>query len=178
MCDSPPEPAGVEAGLAMLDRALDALNAGEVTSLPAAVQARALRTLERAEAKHTAARARILAAFAAQGGYEDDGQGSARVWLRWQTRVTSGAAAGTVAWMKRLTAHPVVAQALAAGEISRSWAQAFCSWNDRLPAGRRDDADTILTSAATAGADLTGLAGLAREMYERSCADGPRLRAR
>ena len=29
-----------------------------------------------------------LAAFTAQDGYEDDGQGSARTWLRWQTRVT------------------------------------------------------------------------------------------
>ena len=173
MCDSPPEAASVEAGLAMLDRALDVLNAGDVASLPAAAQARALRMLERAEAKHTAARARILTAFAAQGGYEDDGQGSPRVWLKWQTRITSGAAAGAVAWMKRLAAHPVVAQALASGDISPSWARALCAWNDRLPAGRRDDADAILTSAATAGADLVGLAGLAREMYERSCADGP-----
>jgi len=173
MCESPQEPASVEAGLAMLDRALDALNAGDVTSLPAAVQARALCVLERAEAKHTAAQARILAAFATRGGYEDDGQGSARVWLKWQTRVTSGAAAGTVAWMKRLAAHPVIARALAAGDISRSWAQAFCAWDDRLPADRRNDADAILTSAAAAGADLTDLAGLAREMYERSCADGP-----
>jgi Domain of unknown function (DUF222)/HNH endonuclease len=173
MCDSPQEPASVEAGLAMLDRALDALNAGDVASLPAAAQARALRTLERAEAKHTAARARVLAAFAAQGGYEDDGQGSARVWLKWQTRITSGAAAGTVAWMKRLAAHPVIAQALAAGDVSASWARAFCAWNDRLPADRRDDADAILTGAAIAGADLTGLAGLAREMYERGPAAGP-----
>jgi Domain of unknown function (DUF222)/HNH endonuclease len=173
MCGSPREPASVETGLAMLDRALDVLNAGDVASLPAAAQARALRTLERAEAKHTAARARVLAAFAAQGGYEDDGQGSARVWLKWQTRITSGAAAGAVAWMKRLAAHPVIAQALAAGDISPSWARAFCAWNDRLPADRRDDADAILTGAATAGADLTGLAGLAREMYERSSAAGP-----
>jgi Domain of unknown function (DUF222) len=173
MCDSPREPVSVEAGLAMLDRALDVLNAGDVASLPAAAQARALRTLERAEAKHTAARARVLAAFAAQGGYEDDGQGSARVWLKWQTRITSGAAADAVAWMKRLAAHPVIAQALAAGDISPSWARAFCAWNDRLPADRRDDADAILTGAATAGADLTGLAGLAREMYERSSAAGP-----
>ena len=36
MCDSPREPASVEAGLAMLDRALDVLNAGDVASLPAA----------------------------------------------------------------------------------------------------------------------------------------------
>jgi hypothetical protein len=38
---------------------------------------------------------------------------------------------------------------------------------------RRPDADAILAGAATAGADLTGLAGLAREMYERSSAAGP-----
>ncbi len=176
MCESPQEQGSVEAGLVTLERALDALNASEVASLPAEVQARALRVLERAEAKHTAARARILAAFNAQGAYEDDGQGSARVWLKWQTRITSGAAAGAVAWMKRLTAHPVIERALAAGEISPSWARAFCAWNDRLPAARRDDADAILTSAATGGADLVGLAGLAREMYERCRAGdgGPR----
>jgi hypothetical protein len=157
----------MEAGLVMLERALDALNTSEVASLPAEVQARALRVLERAEAKHTAARARILTAFNAQCAYEDDGQGSARAWLKWQTRITSGAAAGAVAWMRRLTAHPVIERALAAGEISPSWARAFCTWNDRLPAARRNDADAILASAATGGADLVGLAGLAREIYER-----------
>jgi len=50
--------------------------------------------LEQAEARHTAARSRVLAAFAAQGGCEDDGHGTARSWLKWQTRVTAGAAAG------------------------------------------------------------------------------------
>lgn len=171
MCERPQEPASVDAALAMLDRALDALNAADVASAPAEVQAGVLRALERAGAKHTAARARALAAFTAQGGYEDDGHGSARVWLKWQTRITYGAAAETVAWVKRLAAHPVIAQALAGGEFSPSWARAFCAWNDRLPAGRRNDADAILTSAAVGGADLADLAGLAREMYERSWTD-------
>jgi hypothetical protein len=36
MCDSAQEPGSVEAGLAMLDRALDVLNAGDVASLPTA----------------------------------------------------------------------------------------------------------------------------------------------
>jgi hypothetical protein len=82
--------------LAMLDRALSALAAADAGSLPTPVQAQALRALERAEAKHTAVRAQILAAFTAQDGFEDDGQGSARMWLRWQTRVTKAAAAGAV----------------------------------------------------------------------------------
>jgi Domain of unknown function (DUF222)/HNH endonuclease len=158
----------VEAALAMLDRALDELNAADLGALPAAVQAEALRGLERAEAKHTAARTSMLAAFTARSGYADDGQGSARQWLRWQTRVTRGAAAASMAWLKRLAAHPQVGQALAAGEISRSWAREFCDWNDRLPADRRDDADAILLAAARAGVDLPGLMGLAWEMYLRS----------
>lgn len=124
MCGGGQEPAGVAAALAMLDRALDALNAADVGSLPAAVQAEALRALGRAEAKQTAARAQVLAAFTAQSSYEDDGHGSARVWLRWQTQITSGAAAGAVGWMRRLAGHPVIGRALAAGQISPSWAPA------------------------------------------------------
>ncbi len=168
MCGSPREPAGVGAALAMLDHALDALNAADVGSLPAAVQAEALRALGRAEAKYTAARSRVLAAFTAHDGYEDDGHGSVRVWLSWQTRVTKGAAAGAVGWMRRLGAHPVIERALADGQISPSWARAICDWNDRLPAQRRDDADAILIAAAAGGAALADLAGLAREIFERS----------
>jgi hypothetical protein len=78
----------------MLDRALDSLNGTDVATLPTHAQALVLRALERAEAKHTATRAKTLAAFAAQDGYQADGHGGARVWLRWQTRVTKGGAAG------------------------------------------------------------------------------------
>src|SRR5262249_11164385 len=100
-------------------------------------------------------------AFTAQDGYECDGQGSARTWLRWQARVTRGASAARTAWARRLAAHPVVAQALADGEISASWARELCDWSDRLPVGKREDADAILTGAARAGAELADLAGLA-----------------
>src|SRR5215471_1196078 len=97
MCDEQ-EPVSVGAALVALERALDALNAADAALLPTHLQAQALRALERAEAKHTAARAQILAAFTAQDGYEGDGQGSARMWLAWQTRVTRAAAAGAVGW--------------------------------------------------------------------------------
>ena len=67
MCD-PQQPASIGAALVTLERALDALTAADVASVPASVQAQALRVLERAEAKHTVARARVLAAFTAQDG--------------------------------------------------------------------------------------------------------------
>jgi hypothetical protein len=171
MCDSGGQPASVIEALGMLHRALDHLTAADAGSLPSATQAEALRALERAGAKHTAARASILTAFAGQGAYEDDGQGSARSWLKWQTRVTTGAAAGAVGWARRLASHAVIASALAAGDLSESWARQICAWTGRLPASRQDEADEILAAAARAGVDLAGLAGLAREMFERSWRD-------
>ncbi len=61
-----------------------------------------------------------------------------------RTRITRGAAAGAMGWMRRLSAHPAVAAALAAGELSGSWARAVCAWTDLLPAECRADADAIL----------------------------------
>src|SRR5215472_10485462 len=171
MCDGMGQPSTVAEALVMLDRALDHLNAADAASLPSSVQAEALRALERAGAKHTAARARVLAAFAGQAAYEDDGQGSAGTWLKWQTRVTKGAAAGTVGWARRLAAHPAIGDALAAGDLSESWARQICAWTDRLPLGKQGDADEILAAAARSGVDLAGLGGLAQEMYERTHRD-------
>ena len=164
------QPATPAAALAMLEAALDSLNHADVAGLPAAAQADCLRVLERAEAKHTAARAGVLAAFTAQGGFEEDGQHAARPWLKWQTRVTGGAAAGAVAWVKRLAAHPAVGRALAAGTISASWAREICGWSDLLPEDHRADADVILLAAADGGAALEDLAALAHEMRSRCAA--------
>ena len=164
------QPASPAAALVMLEAALDHLNSADVASLPAAAQAECLRVLERAEAKHTAARAAVLAAFTAQGGFEHDGQQCARSWLKWQTRVTGGAAAGAVGWMKRLATHPVVGQALAAGTVSASWAREICAWSDLLPESQREAAGQILLAAADGGAALADLAALAHEMRRRCAA--------
>ena len=72
------------------------------------------------------------------------------------------------AWATRLQAHPVMATALAHGEITASWARQICQWTDQLPGDHRAAADQILVAAATAGATLRDLAGLAREMIERA----------
>ena len=173
MCDRLPEPGSVGDALASLDRALDYLNTVDAAALPVDTQAAALKSLEAAEAKHTAARAAMLSAFSANGGPEADGHGAARVWLRWQTRVTRGAAAGAVAWMRRLAAHPVIERALAGGQISASWARELCAWTDRLPDDVREDADRVLCQAGADGADLADLARLAEAIYQRTRTRGP-----
>jgi hypothetical protein len=164
---SPAAPTTAAQAVAMARAGLAWLAAADATSLTGAEQAECLRGLERAEAVHTAARAKVLAAFCSSGGYEDDGHGSAKTWLKWQTRITPGAAAGAMGWIRRLARHRAVGDALAAGRISASWARQLCEWSDLLPERHRPDADEIFLQAAAAGADLRDLGALADEMRRR-----------
>ncbi|MGO9080227.1 MAG: DUF222 domain-containing protein [Streptosporangiaceae bacterium] len=164
----PVVPATASEALAMAEAGLAWLASADATGLAAAGQAQCLRALERAESLHTAARAAVLTAFTAGQGFEDDGQGSPRTWLKWQTRITGAAAAGAVGWMRRLAAHPAVRDALAAAGISASWARQICDWTDLLAEDVRGDADVILLAAAAAGAELAGLARLAEEIRART----------
>src|SRR6266700_1783004 len=172
----PPVPAGLAGGgpssageaVGMVLAGLGWLARAETASVPVPVLAGWLRELERAQSMHAAARAAVLAAFAARRGYEADGQGSARTWLTWQTRVTRPAANAAVASARRLAEHPAVAGALARGEVSASWGRQICEWTDQFPAEARGDADVILLAAARGGADLDGLAGLAEEIRART----------
>jgi hypothetical protein len=170
MCtrNEPAAPSSPVQALAMVSAGLGYLAACDAASLGTAVQAEALVGLEQAEAQHTAARARILAAFTAQDGYQADGQFGAKSWLRAFTKITRGAAAGATGWARRLAAHPVIAGALAAGQVSVSWARQICDWTGQLPEDLRADADQILLAAALGGADLHDLGALAREMIERA----------
>jgi hypothetical protein len=163
-----PAPATAADAAAMAQAALGWLAKADVASLTTAEQADCLRALEQTAAMQTAARSRVLAAFHAQDGCADDGHGSARTWLKWQTRVTGGAAAGAIGWMRRLAAHPAVAGALASGQMSESWAQQLCEWTDKLPGEHRGDVDLILLGAAAGGAGLRDLEGLAEEIRRRT----------
>ncbi len=139
-----------------------------LASLPAVTQAECLRGLEQLRSIGTAASASALAAFTAQAGYEQDGHGSARTWLRWQARISRGAAAAAVGWMRRLAAHPAVHRALTDGQVSESFARAICGWADELPGELRGQADAILLAAAAGGAELADLALLAEQMRRKA----------
>jgi hypothetical protein len=78
----PPPPATATDAAAMARTALAWLAVVDAGSLTTAEQADCLRVLEQATSLHTAAQARVLAAFYAQDGCADDGHGSARTWLR------------------------------------------------------------------------------------------------
>jgi hypothetical protein len=170
-----PVPASVSDAVAMAQAALGWLAGADAAALTPSEQAECLRALERAESMRTAARSAVLSAFTAGGGYEDDGHGSAKSWLRWQAQLTAGAAGAAMGWARRLAGHPAVRDALAGGLISVSFARCICDWSDLLPAEHRGDADVILLAAAAGGAELSDLAALAAEMRQRTArpdADG------
>jgi Domain of unknown function (DUF222) len=164
----PPAPATAADAAAMARAGLAWLAGADAASLSTAEQAETLRALERVASVHTAAQARVLAAFYVQDGCADDGHRSARAWLQWQTKVSSGAAGGAMGWMRRLRAHPAVADALASARVSASWARQICEWTDLLPEEHRGDADVILLGAAAGGAGLGDLEGLAAEIREKT----------
>ena len=170
MCTAtePAAPSSTGQALAMVRAGLGYLAGCDAGSLGTAAQAEALIGLEHAEAQHTAARARILSVFTARQGYEADGYYGPGSWLRARTKVTKGAAAAAAGWARRLAGHPVIAAALAAGQLPVSLARLICDWTDRLPEDLREDADGILLAAVLGGADQHDLARLAREMLDRA----------
>src|SRR6266568_1356857 len=161
-------PASAAEALGMLTSAMAYLSAADATQLAAETQAQCLHALEQAAAMGTAARTSILAAFTSAQGYSADGDYSSRAWLINRARVTKGAAMAYTAWVRRAAIHPQMVQALAAGQISESFARTLCTWTDRLPGDCREAADEILLAAAGQGLDLRGLAELAAEMLARS----------
>ena len=166
-------PASARDALDMVRAGLGYLAAADPAQLDTRTQAQVLRELEQDDAVLTAARAGSLAAFTAGQGYCADADYSPRAWLMHHTGITRGAAAAHTAWARRAQEHRLVVAALAARQISESYARTICQWTDKLPAESREAADEILLAAAAAGMGLPDLAGLAAEMYQRSRPGGP-----
>jgi hypothetical protein len=151
----------------MVRAGLGYLAAADATAMAAQTRVQCLRGLEQAHSVATVARASILRAFNAGQDYADDADYSARAWLIHQTGVTRGAAVAHTAWVQRAQAHPLVAAALAAAQVSESVARVLCLWTGKLPEDHREKADEILLGAAADGLGLADLAGLYAEIYER-----------
>src|SRR5215471_1173339 len=165
--------ASVSEAIDMARAALGYLATADAPQLAAETQAECLRGLERTDAISTVVRASFLSAFTVGKGYSADADYSARAWLMHRTGITRGAAASHTAWARRAATHPRVLAAMAAEELSESYGRAICCWTDKLPEDCREAADAILLSAARAGMDLSDLAGLAAELYERPRLDLP-----
>jgi hypothetical protein len=160
-------PVSTDDALAMLQASLDHLTATDWRRLGGYDQGLALRSLGAALSKLTVVRSEALGALGASGGYAADGHPSAQSWLRHQTRITGKDARDLSAWERTLRGHRVLRDAIAAEDLSQSWARQFATWNDRLPEADRDAADKILLDAARAGLDLhPDIAKLAQAIYE------------
>jgi hypothetical protein len=163
--------------LAMMDAALDFLNgdflAGprgsglDSAGLAGADLGGVLEALGGLSGKLAAAKAAVLARFDAARGHDADGYGSSAAWLAAKGRTTRKAANAEVRRMRQFRAHPVVAAAVARGELSDPWAVQIAEWTRRLPPDWRQEIDKLLVDTASAGANLEDLAIVARAAYEK-----------
>src|SRR5258707_15329538 len=118
-------------------------------------------------AKLAAARAAILARFEAERAYTSDGYGSPTAWLKARGQMTGKAAGAETRRMRQFRDHPVIADAVARGQLSESWAGELAEWTRKLPEDWRHDVDKLLVDTAAAGANLEDLAVVARAAYEK-----------
>src|SRR6185437_12428485 len=139
---------GTAAAFASASEALDMVRSGlrflaaaDAAELSSEEQAEILRGLEQANSVAAAARTSVLGAFTAGKGYTADADYSARSWLMHQTGITRGASVFHTAWVKRAARHPEVYAAMAAEDMSESYARTLCTWTDKLPEDQRHEAD-------------------------------------
>ena len=143
---------GVADALRMMNAGLDYLNGPGAEELDAAACGAVLRSLAEVQAKFTAAHASVLARFDAADAHDADGYGTSVSWLDAMADMTRPDAKAEVRQMRLLRDHPALAAALAAGDISKSWALAIADWTRKLPAELRAETIAILVQAAHAGA--------------------------
>jgi hypothetical protein len=146
--------------LAVAGAAMDYLNAA-VAGLDGAACGELLIAVGEVQAKLTAAHAGLLRRFDAADAHDADGYGSSSSWLAARGQLTKKDARAAVREARKLGERPRLGAALAAGDITRSWALAIADWTRKLPAPMRDETDRILLEAAAAGASTEDLATIA-----------------
>src|SRR5438128_1188402 len=156
-------PGSVAEALRSVSAGLDYLNGRAAGELDAAGFGGVLIALGEVQAKTAAAHAAVLARFDAVNAHDADGYGTSRSWLGVMAKMRKKDAAGAVRLMRALRRHRPLAEALAAGEITTSWAGQILDWIRDLPRQLRGDAEAvaalveILVAAAAAGAALEDL---------------------
>src|ERR1700722_15447617 len=157
----------VREALRLAGAGLDYLNSPEAGTLDPAAMGEVLTALGDLQGKLAAAHATFLRRFDAASAHDADGYGSSSAWLAAKGRMTRRDARAAVRQMRQFNERPALHDAVAAGDLSRSWADAIAGWTRKLPAGMRDETDKILLQAAVAGATLEDLATIAGAAIEQ-----------
>jgi hypothetical protein len=158
----------VREALRLAGAGLDYLNSPQASDMDPAAMGEVLTALGDLQGKLAAAHATFLRRFDAADAHDADGYGSSSAWLAARGRMTRQDARAAVRQMRQFSQRPGLHDAVAAGDLSRSWADAIARWTRKLPAEMRDETDKILLQTAAAGAtleDLATIAGLAIEKW-------------
>src|SRR5215469_4490002 len=166
-------PGSVTEALRMAHASMDYLNSPAAADLPAAACGEALTALGEIQAKFTAARVALLRRFDALDGHDADGYATSSAWLAAMAKTSGPAAKAAVRQMRQLGGRRQLADALARGEISESWAAEIIDWTKELPAELRGPTDKILVEAAAAGAWLDDLKAIAAVAVQKWRAQHP-----
>jgi len=153
-------PGSIAEALRMAHASLDYLNSPVAAELHAAACGPVLSSLGELQAKVTAAHAAVLRRFDAADAHDADGYGTSSAWLAAIGKMTDKDARAAVRRMRRLGERPHLADAIARGELSWSWAAEIIDWLKELPAELRGGTEKILADAAAAGASLEDLAAI------------------
>ena len=160
-------PGNVAEALRAGNAVADYLNSPGAAELDGAACGEALIALGGIQAKLAAAYAGLLRRFDAADAHDSDGYGSSSAWLAAKAQLTRKDARAAVRRMRRFGERKHLTEALAAGDITDSWAAAIGEWTRKLPADMRDETDRILVEAAASGASLDDLATIAACAIER-----------
>src|ERR1700722_10466140 len=156
----------VREALRLAGAGLDYLNSPQATDMDASALGEVLTALGDLQGKLAAAHATFLRRFDAANAHDADGYGSSSAWLAAKGRMTRQDARAAVRQMRQFSERPGLHDAVAAGDISKSWADAIAQWTRKLPEGMRAETDKILLEAAAAGATLEDLATIAAAAIE------------
>ena len=140
-------PQSVAEALRMARSAADYLNTPEAAGLDGTACGEALVALGEIQAKLAAAHMEFLRRFDAADAHDADGYGTASAWLAAKTRISRKDARAKVRDMRRLTQRPLLRAALAAGDISKSWAATIEEWTRKPRKAMREETDKILLQA-------------------------------
>jgi hypothetical protein len=160
-------PVSVAEALRMVHIGLEYLDSSAAGELDGAALGEVLTALGGLQDRLVAAHVTFLRRFDATDAHDADGYASSSAWLAAKGRMTKRDAVAAVRQMRQFSERPSLHDAVAAGDISRSWADAIARWTRKLPEGMRAETDKILLEAAAAGASLEDLATISAAAIEQ-----------